>query len=95
MTVRIGDAMRRGALSHGDDGAPDVDFMQVDWFLYADQQLEEVIERFALTPKSERAIAAGSVTPWEPGGISEAQLAAGQEAALRRGVPYDSHGASV
>jgi hypothetical protein len=87
--------MRRGALSHGDDGAPDVDFMQVDWFSYAAQPLEKVIERFGLPPKSERAVAAGSVTLWEPGGISETQLAAGREAARRRGVPYDSHGASV
>ena len=95
MTVRIGDAMRRGALSHGDDGVPDVDFMQVDWFSYAAQPLEQVVERFGLPPKSERAIAAGSVTSWEPGGISEAQLAAGQKAASSRGVPYESHGASV
>ena len=40
MTHRIGDAMRRGALSHGDDGEPDVDFMQVDWFRYAELPLE-------------------------------------------------------
>ena len=95
MTHRIGDAMRRGALSHGDDGEPDVDFMQVDWFRYSELPLEQVVEIFGLQPKSDRAVAAGSVTPWEPGGISEAQLAAGQEAARQGGVPYDSHGASI
>ncbi len=95
MTHRIGDAMRRGALSHGDSGAPDVDFMQVDSFSYAKLPLDGVITRFGLPPRSERAIGAGSVTPWEPGGISETQPAAGQEAVRCAGVPYDSHGASV
>jgi hypothetical protein len=33
MAVRIADATRRSALSGGPGGAPDVDFMQVDWFV--------------------------------------------------------------
>ena len=56
MTDRIGDAMRRGALTAGLDGAPDVDFMAVDWFELADQRLDELQERFGLTPKSEKAV---------------------------------------
>ena len=38
---------------------------------------------------------AGAVGPWEPGGISPFQLAAGQALAAARGVPYDAHGASA
>ena len=37
----------------------------------------------------------GPVGPWEPGGISPFQLAAGQALAAARGVPYDAHGASA
>ena len=40
-------------------------------------------------------MAAGSVGPWEPGGISEAQLAMGQAFAEKLGVPYDGFGASL
>lgn len=95
MTVRIGDAMRRGALSHGADGRPDVDFMNVDWFELAELPLREVQDMFGLVDKSQAAIAAGSVDAWEPGGISEAQWAMGLDHAAKLGIPYDSFGASV
>ena len=95
MTVRVGDAMRRGALSHGLEGAPDVDFMAVDWFDLADRPVEELRELFNVVPKDEAAIAAGSVTAWEPGGISEAQLAMGQAYAEREGIDYESFGAEL
>lgn len=94
MVERIGDALRRGALTHGIDGAPDVDFMQVDWFALADRTLDELRAWFNVTPKSADAVAAGSVTAWEPGGISEAQLASGIQHAADRGVPYDGFGAT-
>lgn len=95
MTVRIGDAMRRGALSHGLDGAPDVDFMNVDWFELADRRLEDVQAMFGLVEKSAAAIDAGSVDAWEPGGISEAQWTMGNDHAARLGITYDSFGATV
>ncbi len=95
MSVRIGDAMRRGALSHGLGDAPDVDFMAVDWFGVADRPVEEVRAMYGIVAKDEGAVAAGSVGPWEVGGISEAQLAMGMAAAEARGQPYDSFGASV
>jgi hypothetical protein len=96
MTVRIGDALRRGALTTGLDGTePDVDFMAVDWFELADQPVDELRVRFGLTAKSEAAVAAGSVGPWEAGGISEAQVAMGREAAEHDGRPYESFGATV
>ena len=72
MTTRIGDAMRRGALTHGLDGEPDVDFMNVDWFTLAGCELEELRQRFGLQDKARVALDAGSVGPWDPGGISEA-----------------------
>ena len=95
MTFRIGDAMRRGALSHGLDGAPDVDFMQVDWFAFADRPVHEVREMFGIVDKDDRAVAAGSVSPWEAGGISEAQWAMGNDFAAELGITYDSFGATV
>ena len=95
MTVRIGDAMRRGALTHGLGGEPDVDYMNVDWFELADRPLAELRAEFGLEAKAPAALAAGSVGPWEPGGISEAQWAMGNDHAARRGVPYDSFGATV
>ena len=95
MSVRIGDAMRRGALTHGLDGEPDVDFMAVDWFALADRPVEDLRTAFGLTPKADKAVAAGSVGPWESGGISEAQLAMGREAAERDGRNYEGFGAAV
>jgi hypothetical protein len=95
MTERIGDAMRRGALSHGPDGEPDVDFMQVDWFRFADYPLDDVRRRFGIVAKSAAAMTAGSSSPWGPGGISEAQLAAGHDNAARMGLRYESFGATV
>lgn len=95
MTVRIGDAMRRGALSHGRTGEPDVDFMTVDWFSLADQPVETLREEFGIVAKAASAIEANSVGPWEPGGLSEAQWAMGTAHAERLGIDYDSFGATV
>jgi len=94
MTQRIGDAMRRGALSHGPDGEPDVDFMRVDWFRFADLPLDEATRRFGITTKSATAVAAGTTSPWGPAGISPTQLSSGRQLAQRLGVRYDSYGAT-
>lgn len=93
MAVRVADAMRRGALGHGLDGEPDVDFLAIDWFTLADQPVDDLRRRFGLVSKSDAAIAAGSTGPWEPGGISEYQDRTGRAAAAAAGEPYDSHGA--
>ncbi len=93
MSVRLADALRRGALSHGPEGEDDVDFMALDWFEYADRPLDELRRRFGITSKADKAIAAGSVGPWEPGGISPFQYETGRQAAADAGVPYNSHGA--
>ena len=44
---------------------------------------------------SDRAVAAGSVTPWEEDGMSIHQLRAGRERAAAQGRAYDDHGATV
>jgi hypothetical protein len=96
MAVRLSDAMRRGAL--GSDraaGTDSVDYLRMDWFSLADLPVEEARRRFALRPKDPRALAAGSVGPWQPGGISPYQLGAGKAMAAAEGRPYDAHGATV
>lgn len=91
---RVADALRRGALSHGLDGAPDVDFLAVDWFALADRRIDELRASFGVVPKSAAAVAAGSVGPWEPGGISEYQDETARARAAAEGRAYDAHGAS-
>ena len=94
MAVRVADAMRRGALGHGLDGAPDVDFMALDWFALADRDVDELRAEFGILPKSERALAAGSVGPWSPGGISDYQWQTARARAEAAGRVYEPHGAS-
>lgn len=94
MAVRLADALRRGALSHGLDGRPDVDLLGVDWFTLADRPVEGLREAFGVVPKAPEAVAAGSVGPWEPGGISPYQWTTAREAAEAEGRPYHAFGAS-
>jgi hypothetical protein len=96
MAVRLSDALRRGALCHDDvTGSDSIDFLKMDWFSVAHQSCAELRERFHLVAKAPEAVAACSVGPWEPGGISPFQVRAGQEMADAQGRPYDAHGASV
>jgi hypothetical protein len=88
MPERLADAFRRGALTNGS-----LDFIAVDYFSMADRQLAEVRRHFGIVPKSEAARAAGSKGPFEPGGISDSQLAAGRRLAESRGLAYDAYGA--
>lgn len=94
MAVRLADALRRGALSHGPGGQPDVDLLAVDWFAHADRPVAELREAFGIVAKSEAALAAGCVGPWEPGGISPYQWSTAREAAGAEGRPYEAFGAS-
>jgi hypothetical protein len=96
MAIRLGDAMRRGALCHDAvTGADSIDYLQIDWFDLAPLPLVEVRARFGVVDKSEAAVSAGSITAWEPGGISPFQLAAGEALAEREGRAYASFGATV
>jgi hypothetical protein len=89
MAARVADALSRGARCTGSN-----DFMATDWFELAHLPVEEVRGRFAVGAKSPAAVGAGSVGPWEPGGISPFQIQAGEDAAERLGQVYDSFGAS-
>jgi len=101
MAVRLADAFRRGARaawSHNDHHRVQegIDFLAVDWFEHADRPVEDVRAHFFLdgpAAKSAEARAAASVGPWEPGGISPYQYAAGQALAEAEGRAYDSYGA--
>jgi len=90
MATRVADAMRRGALCRGS-----VDFLRTDWFTLADRTVDEVRAHFDVTAKAASAVDAGSVGPWQPGGISPFQIEAGRAAAETVGRPYDSFGADV
>jgi hypothetical protein len=97
MSVRLADAMARGAYSawylDDHDRGDETDFMAIDWFQYADWPLDDIRKHFGIPPKSAKAIAAGSKTPWEPGCISPFQYANGQAVAEAEGFEYDSFGA--
>jgi hypothetical protein len=95
MAIRVADAMRRGALCRDQVRCTDsIDYLGVDWFELAHLPVEEVRERFSVSPKVPEAVSVGSVGLWEPGGISEFQVKAGRAMAEREGRPYDSYGAS-
>lgn len=87
---RVADAMRRGAKMDGS-----WDLLAVDWFSLAELTVEEAQTRFGLVEKSDRARAAGSVGPWEEGGMSAFQHRAGHELAEREEREYDAYGATV
>ena len=90
MPTRLGDAFRRGAWTEHQP-----EFLATDWWSWADKPIDEVRQHFNVLPKSDAAIAAGSVGPWEPGGISPFQDGAGRQLAEAEGREYDSFGASV
>ncbi len=90
MAARVADAMRRGALCPGS-----IDFLRQDWFEVAHLSIAEARRHFGVPPKSPSAIAAGSVGPWEAGGISPFQVRSGEQLAQLRGRPYLSYGAHV
>jgi hypothetical protein len=98
MATRLADAMYRGAMLawHLDDHgrSDETDLLATDWFEHADRQLDDVRTDFGLVPKSTRAITAGSVSPWELGGISPFQYEQGQRVAEAEARPYESYGAS-
>ncbi|MGA8725754.1 MAG: hypothetical protein WB565_11980 [Acidimicrobiales bacterium] len=95
LAVRLSDAMRRGALCHDQVTDSDsIDFLRVDWFDLAAMEVAEARARFSLVDKSSGATTAGSVGPWEPGGISPFQMNAGRQLAARLGRNYDPWGAA-
>ncbi len=97
MAVRLADAMYRGAMLawHVNDRYPgrSTDLLATDWFQHADRPLEEIRAELGLLPRSARAVAAGSKSPWERGGISPFQQQHGRAAAEADGRAYESYGA--
>jgi hypothetical protein len=83
MATRFGDALRRAALCSGSN-----DFMATDWFAIADKPVTVLRKELVLPPKSGEAVAAGSVGPWDTGGISPFQLNAGRKLAEAEGREY-------
>ncbi|MEJ7584037.1 MAG: hypothetical protein WKF43_08105, partial [Acidimicrobiales bacterium] len=78
MPARLADAMRRAALCDGS-----VDFLGVDWFALAERSVPDLRNHFGVTLKSDDALRAGSVGPWQPGGISPFQIEAARQLAER------------
>jgi hypothetical protein len=92
MAIRLADALRRGALVGAHAHGPDL--LRIDWFERAHLPVEVVRQELGLVPKSDAAVEAGSVGPWEPGGISPYQYAAGRRKAEAEGRDYKSFGAT-
>jgi hypothetical protein len=93
VAVRIADAMRRGALCRDSViGVNSIDYLNLDWFAIAALSVTEARQRFGVLDKSPEALAAGSVGPWEPGGMSEFQRNAGRELKKRQARPSESGG---
>jgi hypothetical protein len=90
VATRLGDAMRRGALCPGS-----IDFLRVNWFDLAELPVEDARAHFGVPAKSDEALDAGSVGPWEPGGISPFQVRSGTALAESEGRTYESYGAEV
>ncbi|MGL4744669.1 MAG: hypothetical protein ACRCXL_09835 [Dermatophilaceae bacterium] len=88
MPDRLGDALRRGALTTGSN-----DLLALDWFDLADRPVEVLRRELGIPPKDAHAVAAGSRGPWDDGGISPFQLAAGRARAEAEGRDYDALGA--
>jgi hypothetical protein len=91
MAVRLADGLRRGALVAAHNNG--IDLFARDWFADAARPLPEIRAELGIVSKSDHAIWSGSVTAWEPGGISPFQYDCGQKAAATAGRPYDSYGA--
>ncbi|GAA2046270.1 hypothetical protein GCM10009839_58120 [Catenulispora yoronensis] len=87
MAARFGDALRRAALCSGSN-----DFMATDWFAVADKPVEVLRKELMLPGKSDAALRAGSVGPWDVGGISPFQLDAGRKLAEAEGREYAGPG---
>ncbi|MFI9510082.1 hypothetical protein [Nocardia sp. NPDC052566] len=83
MATRLGDAMRRGALTSGSH-----DFLDLDWFELADRPITVVRNEIGLVDRAFDAITAGCAGPWESGGITEVQMGWAESAAQSEGRDY-------
>jgi hypothetical protein len=94
MVVRVADAMRRGALCEDLlTSSTSIDFLALDWFELAPLSLSQARARFQIPPKTAAAVEAGSVGPFEPGGITEFQVSSARMLADAAGRPEEAGGA--
>lgn len=99
MGIRLGNAIARGGevawRFHENRG---IDLLAVDWHDRAHEELDDLREEFGFDgpgAKSLEAKAAGSAGPFQPGGVTVAQLQWGRDMARAEGRAYDPFGASL
>ena len=93
VAVRLADAMRRGALCRDTTAAPTASTSSASTRSSSALDLREV-RRLLPPAQIASALDAGSVGPWEPGGISPFQLDSGQRLASDEHRPYSPYGAA-
>ncbi len=97
MGVRLGNAIARGGeVAWRFQETNGIDLLGVDWFERAGEDLDDLRAEFGFTgpgAKSLEARAAGSVGPFQTGGMTTAQLQWGRDMAKAEGRPYESFGA--
>jgi hypothetical protein len=99
MGVRLGNAIARGGeVAWKFNATNGIDLLGVDWFELADQELTELRDRFGFSGPGARSLeakVAGSVGPFEPGGITPAQVGWGTDMAAAEGRSYEAFGTSL
>ena len=99
MGVRLGNAIARGGeVAWKFNATNGIDLLGVDWFARADDDLDALRMEYGFTgpgKKSLEAKVAGSAGPFEPGGITPAQVGWGTDMAAAEGRPYESFGVSL
>ena len=99
MGVRLGNAIARGgevAWKHNTTNG--IDLLGEDWFGQADEELTVLRDKYGFTgpgAKSLEAKVAGSVGPFEPGGITPAQVGWGVDMAAAEGHDYEPYGTAL
>lgn len=74
------EAFRRGAVCTGS-----IDFIALDYFSIAHRSLDDLRAELGITPRSDKAVTAGSRGSFEPDGISDSQPVAGRVLAESEG----------
>jgi hypothetical protein len=99
MGVRLGNAIARGGeVAWKFNATNGVDLLGVDWFERSNDDLQALRDEFGFSgpgAKSLEAKVAGSVGPFEPGGVTPAQVGWGRDLAAAEGREYDAFGVSL
>ncbi len=99
MGIRLGNAIARGGeVAWKFNETNGIDLLGVDWFARADDDLAVLRDEYGFTgpgAKSLEAKLAGSTGPFEPGGVTPAQVGWGEDLAKAEGRPYESYGTAL